>query len=292
MERKNVHGEGKMKVIFCLTSGRSGTKYLSCIFKKNIANCVSKHEAFPKMFGKPIYWRQAGEIEKIRKVFEKKAKKIKRCKAEVYVETNHAFLKSFSDVAMEYFPDMKLIHIIRNPLEVAKSELNRFEQVRRIHFPCKYRGDDGKFYIKWALTGKEDIFKILDFDWETIYNLLDRDKVYQLLLLQWIEIENRAMEFLDKYDKHEDCFTLKFPNDLNDEKVLKQMFDFFGLKMKRKEVVTCKRKNIGAIPTVVSRKEEELLKELVPKIPDRYLEIFKKEPYVSFEWSKLLRKDN
>ena len=55
-----------MVVIFAMASERSGTKYLAELFKHNIKRCVSKHEPFFfDMFGKPIYWYQQNEIEKI-----------------------------------------------------------------------------------------------------------------------------------------------------------------------------------------------------------------------------------
>lgn len=242
----------------------------------------------PSMFGKPIYWYQAGQTEKIRKLFEKKENKIKSYNAKVYVETNHAFLKSFSDVAMEAFPDMKLIHLVRNPLKVAKSNLNRFKRIRKIRYPYKYRGDDGENYIKWSLTGKEEIFKTFNYDWRNIVQLTDELKVYQILLLHWIEMENRAMTFLDKYEKHDDCYTLKIPKDLNNAAVLKDMFEFFELELKQEDISLRGRKNKGIKkPTIITDEDRKQLEEIVAKIPSRYLKIFQERPYVDFEWVKM-----
>ena len=47
-----------------------------------------------------------------------------------------------------------------------------------------YRGGDGKKYFRWALTGLEPIFSHL------AGNPLSR---FQWYVVQWIEIENRAM---------------------------------------------------------------------------------------------------
>lgn len=241
----------------------------------------------PKMFGKPIYWYQTGQKEKIRKLFKKKQEKIKSYNVNVYVETNHAFLKSFSDVALEYFPDMKLIHTIRNPLKVAKSNFNRYEQLRKIHYPLKYRGDDGKKYIKWTLTGNEEIFKTFNFDSKTILQVNYKHKIYQYFLLEWIEIENRAMRFLDNYKKHDDCYTLEVPKDLNKENIIKDMFNFFGLELKKEDITLYGRKNKGAKPTIITEEDKKQLREIVSKIPAQYLQIFQKKPYVDLEWGKI-----
>lgn len=276
-----------MMKIFALANGRSGTKFLSGLFKHNVKNCKSEHEPAPGMFGKSIYWYQHGEIEKIRELFLIKKERINRYEADVYIETNHAFLKSFADVAMEFFPDMKLIHLIRNPLKVARSELNRENLVNclpvNILFPDRYyRASDGKKYFRWALTGHEDIFK------EVKLNPLTE---YQRYVVQWIEIENRAISFLGKYKKKDDCFTLSVPKELNDPKVLKEMFNFFELKLKRDNIVVKGKKNkIRIIPTVVSDKDKEEFQQVVNALPDKYLKIFQEEPYTRFEWVDLLKK--
>ncbi|MHA2283890.1 MAG: hypothetical protein ACXAC5_23870 [Promethearchaeota archaeon] len=278
-----------MKVIFCLTSGRTGTKYLFYIFKNNVENCISvHHQSSPNMFGKAIYWHQIGEIEKLKKLFNKKQKKIQNYNADAYTEINHAFLKSFYDVAIEAFADMKLIHLIRNPLKVARSNLNRYKTIKKMHVPCTYKGNNGKRYFKWALTGQEEIFTNFGFDENTIFELSDEIKVYQFFLLQWIEIENRAMAFLDRYNKHNDCYTLETPKDLNDSAVLNDMFKFFDLKLKQKDILFRGRKNRNIKPTVITEDEKDKLKEIVSKIDDQYLKIFRNKPYTNFEWIKIL----
>lgn len=272
--------------IFVLASGRSGTKYLSELFEHNVKNCVAKHEPYLGMFGKPIYWYQEGNIEKIRKRFALKKKIIDRYRADVYIETNHAFLKSFSDVAMEAFPDMKLIHLIRNPLEVTKSQHNRpvwvgEPELTRFRMPLySYRGSDGKTYLDWTLTGKEPIFQDIDI-------ALTR---YQQLLAQWMELENRAMNFLKKYNKYGDCYTLETPKDLNNETKIRDMFQFLGVKLKQEDLHFQGKKNTAKTPTVVTEVEQKQSKELMKHLPDRYLAIFHHEPYVHFEWSLLLAK--
>ena len=272
--------------IFMLSSGRSGTNYLAELFTNNIENCIAKHEPKIDMFGKPIYWHLEGNFNKIRRRFKVKKWFINRYKADVFIETNHAFLKSYSDVAIEFFPDMKLIHSIRNPLEVAKSQLNRPDKVwigelesglkiKSYHF---YPGDDGKKYCRWALTGKEKIFNDINM----------KLTKYQKFLIQWIEIENRAMNFLEKYNKKNDCFTLNSPQDLNDVKKIMEMFNFFNLKTKKTDTELKGNKNPGKTSTVITSEEIQQFQDLIANIPNNYLKIFSKEPYIKFDWANLM----
>ena len=272
-----------MMKIFVLASGRSGTKFLTDLFRYNVKNCTCKHEPFPDMFGRPIYWYNKGEINKIRRLFYIKKLRINYSLGEVYIETNHAFLKSFCEVAMEFFPDMKLIHLIRNPLKVAKSKLNRHLVIDKIHLPFRYYRKNGKKYFRWALTWEEKIFQDI--------RHLDLT-LYQKYIVQWIEIENRAMRFLDKYNKHRDCFTLSVPEDINNPSTIKDLFDFLEVKLKRKNIYIKGRKNKtpGAKKTVVTEEDKAQFREVVNNLPDKYLEIFKREPYKKLSWVKFLQK--
>jgi hypothetical protein len=277
----------QMITIFAMASERSGTKYLAELFKHNIKKCVSKHEPFFfDMFGKSIYWYQQNEIEKIRRLFKLKKLIIDSYRADVYVETSHAFLKSFAEVAMEFYPDMKLIHVFRNPLESAKSQFNRPvwvgepEQQSYRNPLYTYRDKNKKMYLKWALTGNEQIFK----DTKGPVNR------YQILLLQWIELENRAMNLLQKYNKYQDCFTLKMPHDFNDEQKIRDMMSSFNLTLKNQDIFMNVERNTAKTPTVITDEEYRHLDDLIARVPKKYLDIFHNPPYTECDWAKLLVK--
>ena len=267
--------------IFVLANGRSGTKFLSELFKYNVNNCISKHEPFPDMFGKPIYWYQQGNTMDIQRLFTLKKNRINKYKASVYIETNHAFLKSFSDAAIDSFPDMKLIHLVRNPIKTAKSEFNRFITFSflNIHF-SNIRGADGKKPSRYALTGNEDIYKSVGTNDITLF---------QKYVLQWIEIENRAIRFLDKYKKHNDCFTMDSPKDFNNIEVLKQMFKFFNIEPKDKNIHIEGKKNKNVKPTIISPEDKKQFDKIINRLPSDYLKIFQNEPYSKFEWASMLK---
>src|SRR5579859_2838590 len=104
-------------VIFTLSSARSGTLFLRNLFQKNIKNCCARHEPFfdwgnPTLLGPAIYDAYAWRFDKLRQLLVRKRDYISRTKGHVYLESNHAFLKSAYLVALEFLPEMGLIHLI------------------------------------------------------------------------------------------------------------------------------------------------------------------------------------
>ncbi|HTR42494.1 MAG TPA: hypothetical protein VMH87_12850 [Pseudomonadales bacterium] len=274
------------RTIFTLAEARSGTLYLRNLFHLNARDCDCRHETFfdfgrnPTMFGPAIYDAHAGRIEKIRARLEKKRRYIEELPGSVYSESSHSFLKSAWVAALEFFPNLQLIHLVRNPLKVAASESYREMWRRRVHAPFHfYQGDDGQRHFAWALTGNEEIFQ--HFPGEKL-------TLFQWYLVQWIEIENRAMNFLDNHKLHDCCFTLDSPRDLNDAGKIRDMFDFLRIETKQKEIVFGGRKNksIGYLPTTGSEAD---LQFVLQRLPERYLRIFQHKPYSDFSWGTLLQ---
>src|SRR5690349_14373424 len=101
--------------IFTLTSARSGTLYLKELFVRNVRNSVCRHEPFfdwgnPTLFGPAIYDAATGRLDRIRKLLAKKRQYVNGLPGQVYLESSHAFLKSAYVAALEYFPEMQLLH--------------------------------------------------------------------------------------------------------------------------------------------------------------------------------------
>lgn len=273
--------------VFCLASGRSGTHFLYEILRRNTRDVVCRHEPYlwnPSMFGRPIYDHAVGNDAAVRKLAERK-----RCVIEGYsrtagyAETSHAFLKSWADIAIEFFPEMKLIHLVRNPLSVATSEAIREDIIHRWRLPLRnYRGGNGKQYFRWALTGLEPIFT------HAQEKKLSR---FQWYVIQWIEIENRAMQFLRKHGKECDCFTLHSPVELNDAAKVQSLLEFLELPRRGKEIRLEGRKNkTPGARTEITQRDREELAEVVSLLPASYKEIFQHPPYCQWVWAKELRK--
>jgi hypothetical protein len=276
------------RIFFTLASARSGTLFLRSVFHNNVRDCDCRHEPFfdwgnPTLFGPAIYDAFAGRHDRIRKRLLKKQRYIDHLPGNIYLESSHAFLKSIYVSATDVFPQLELIHVIRDPLKVARSEAYRENWRRRVHAPFHfYKGDDGKRHFCWALTGNEEIFRYFDHRSLTLF---------QWYLVQWIEIENRAMTFVKRHNLHDRCYLLHSPRDLNDASKIREMFEFFDLPLKSDRVLLSGRKNqsIG-YKSLESTEEQEQFADVISHIPDRYLEIFGRAPYSNFGWSSRLRR--
>jgi hypothetical protein len=240
------------------------------------------------MFGRPIYDRTVGDDASLRRMAHKKRQAIQSyLSAAGYVETSHSFLKSWSDLAMEFFPQMKLVHLVRDPLAVAKSEAVREELIHRWRVPFRnYRGgDDGKSYFRWSLTGLEPIFADLQ---------MERLSRFQWYVVQWIEIENRAMSFLARHGKQADCFPLHSPSELNDPARLQSLLEFLEVPRKAGALTLQGSKNrTPGVKTEITQRDEQELAEVVRQLPATYLEIFRRPPYRDWEWAaRLAQRDS
>lgn len=271
--------------IFTLASGRSGTHFLYQLIRRNAQSCTARHETYglnPSMFGHAIYDHATDNSEAIRKLLARKQRIADRCRTDFYAETSHAFLKSWFHLAIEFFPRLKLVHLIRDPLKVAKSEADREQLIQRLRVPfCHYRGGDGQRYFLWSLTGLEPIFQHFE---------AARLTRFQWYLVQWIEIENRAMKFLCEFNKHDDCFTLHSPVELNDPARVAALFDFLGLAPRGKKLALAGRRNTNWRATHITDDDRRQFQEVLERIPTSYLEVFGREPYALLPWANALTK--
>jgi hypothetical protein len=275
------------RIFFTLASARSGTLFLKSVFQNNVPNCDCRHEPFfdwgnPTLFGPAIYDAYAGHVDRIRQRLLKKKRYIENLSGDRYLESSHAFLKSTYLAALDVFPELELIHLIRDPLRVARSEAFREHWRRRVHAPFHfYKGEDGRRHFCWALTGNEGIFRCFE---------KERLTLFQWYIIQWIEIENRAMSFLQDHGLHDRCFVLHSPRDLNDANKIRALFRHFDLPTNSDHVVLAGRKNqsIGYKSELLTE-EEQQFDEVIRGLPAQYLEIFSREPYSNFGWSERLR---
>lgn len=126
--------------LFTLASGRSSTSYLADFFTKNVQQCYSTHEPYlipgnPVLFGKPIDWNTRHDDSALLPVLRRKCRFIGNCKAPVYFESNHAFLKVFDRHASALLKNVGFVHLVRHPAKVAKSELLREQLIRKARTP-------------------------------------------------------------------------------------------------------------------------------------------------------------
>ena len=273
--------------IFTLTSGRSGTLSLSELLKRNAPQCKIEHEPYtnpwnPTMFGRAIYDHSTGRLDPVRALLRRKRRAIDWYRTPIYIETSHAFLKSYWDLAPEFFPQTKVFHLIRHPLQVARSEANREQFLDQIHWPLRhYGGLGGRSYRRWALTELEPIFTCFD---------LSELTLFQRYLIQWIEIENRAMDYLRRFDMHALCLTLHSPQDLNSPQAVAAILEFVGVGRAGEVSLAGVKHRTPGRPTILGDDELWQCHDVVAALPSRYLEIFQHEPYAGQAWAALLNK--
>lgn len=233
----------------------------------------------PGMQGPAIYDHTTGHLDAVRALLRRKRRAISWYRMPIYIETSNVFLKSYWDLAAEFFPDTKVFHLIRNPLEVARSTANRETWLREQGRYRYYRGRDGHQYRWWTLTGLEPIYSSFD---------LSQLTLMQFHLIQWIEIENRAMEYLRRFDMHSRCLTLYGPQSLSYPEAAAAILDFVGVDRKGAALLPEVQNRTPGYETVLG--EDELLqcREVVTALPAAYLEIFKHEPYAGQPWAPLL----
>lgn len=176
-------------LIFTATTGRSGTKSLVRIFEC-IDGCVAYHEPHPammnneKMINRPDFNDEytSWVYENIKSVNIRRYAK----KCIFYFESNHAFIKSFHDHVINDFGEkIKVIHVYRNPVEVANSiySIGNIPGSRQGNmWWLNYKSPHNKINISYILENDENF----------------KDDFYKCLWY-WYEIEERIKYWRGKY---------------------------------------------------------------------------------------------
>jgi hypothetical protein len=265
-------------VLFSLANIRTGSGFLARFFAVNARDCTSRHEPWPDMFGPAVLARTSGQLDTVETLFSRKAARIDERRH--YCETSHAFLKSFAEAAVARWPGLKLIHPVRDPREVARSAANRRASARLLpRWYTTYRGSDGGRYWRWALSGTEELFGAVGPEPLTMF---------QWYVVEWIEIENRAMRLLDKYGKHGDCFGLDVPTDLSSQERMRALLAFAGMEPRHDPLVLRLGRNGNFVRTRPGERDQQEFAEVVARVPRCYREIFARPAYARHAWARLL----
>ena len=112
--------------IFSINTGRSGSDYLSAIFK-HVHDCQSFHEQWPVGNGKEMRSYSQGHLAPMKRIAERKVNVIKELKGnhKLYFESNHCFIKGFGWFIPNYLPQDRIGVIIlkRDSSKIAESLL-------------------------------------------------------------------------------------------------------------------------------------------------------------------------
>lgn len=268
-------------VLFTLASGRSGTSFLADFFARNITQCYSTHEPYftfgnPTLFGQPIAWNTRHNDNALLPVLERKCRFIASRREPFYFESNHAFLKAFNRHAGTLLNNPGFVHLVRHPLRVAKSEYVREQMMRKLHFPlANYTDDSGERFFRWALTGHEEVFQHYP-------ATLSR---FQFYLLQWLEIEHRAMQLIRDNHWQDRVFFIDVDVNLKREVVLKDMVNFFDLPHKPVFNLNLRRNKTPLIgPIAITAQDKLEFQAVVRNLPGRYKQLLRDKPYRDCSW--------
>lgn len=264
-----------MQVFFTATVGRSGTTTLVEVFRRNILGSIAEHEPCCRLrglqrvyrwlypayaqhlesrgFGLALQWADQDSPHS-RRLVHLRARRIRQMKCEVYLESSHAFLSSLEEQYIKVFPQLRVVHLVRHPLEVATSSYNK--RVRPTNDP--------EFLTRFSRWHPHPQARK-----NCLPAPMPEMTVIQTHFWAWIEAELRFVRFLSRHPEVPH-FTLETA-ELSDPQRLAAMFDHFGLERSNGPIVVPPRQNQNQVKTVVTAQAREEARELLQHIDESVL---------------------
>jgi len=125
---KNASWEG-VKVIFIVSTGRTGTRFLARFFRLFSLAIDSRHEPDPDFLKLGVNYAKglvsaevAAKIIKERRLWI--CDSMRKNNKNIYIESNNRYF-SLIPILWQIFPDAKVIHIVRDGRDVVRSTMNR-----------------------------------------------------------------------------------------------------------------------------------------------------------------------
>jgi len=220
--------------IFVASSGRCGTGFLYEGFRR-YTNIGAYHEESPVIKG-PLL--RAANSYKENSALGKKASLI--AKRSWYIDTAHQFMRGFYPYVLEKIPTAQVIKLARDPLEVARSRLNRGVVPGRS--PWVGHPDD-----------ERNIIKLSREEWDSLSDL-------QKVLWDWIEHEERFDQIKEQFVQVVYLSFVALTKNTHD--TFKRIFEELGIYRYQIDTIDL-RKNSNAKLTVVHPGDQEELDQLV-----------------------------
>ena len=193
--------------IFCASSGRCGTAFISEVFRKYTSIGENAfHEPDPRGIGRTMEEVNQNAISSITKaVITEKIRLIG--KYENYFESSQTFIKTFVWDILGSFDDVYCIYVERNLIDIIFSYFKQSGD---------YKPKEWLLRPEWPRNIIKGIGCRKELSW------------YELLLFNWFEVRERFLFFKSSFVK---TFTLSF-EELNDCSAWQNMFDHFGVEYK------------------------------------------------------------
>ncbi len=118
-------GSNKVRYIFCISTGRCGTDYLSKLLT-TLDGCSSFHEQRPRLHKHVMQEYLQGNKKPIQKLMAQKIVKIRSHKKVLYADTTHVFIKSFGWEIPKYIPQEQIgVVILKRDIDKVAESTHR-----------------------------------------------------------------------------------------------------------------------------------------------------------------------
>ena len=254
--------------IFVSSIGRSGTRFLSQL----MASCTqipSFHSLEPHCTGDTYVKYNQGTRARDLKELKEKFKAIKsHSRKDSSFESSHIFLRLYAIPALSKLSDVHVIHLTRDPIEVARSYMNRDSvpgnKTKPWRLPLNLNRNSIYIKEKLELTGIQK-------------NLVD-----------WLENELRFWKLASRFT---DIFHM-YHSELNDPTMYMRLFRQFNIKFDQsnleKTLAMANKldQNKNVEETVLLSEDLIEAKDLIPILMKNQVDIspLRHEYYVDYQW--------
>lgn len=240
----------KVKYIFCINTGRSGSNYLSNLFK-HAEKVISRHEMKPIGHSEEMRQYFKGNHEPMRKLTKKKLENIHKLCAndEVFIETSHMFIKGFGWILAELLPheEVGIIILNRDKSKIVSS----FQRIDSVALTNRGKNWMITPNIKKPYTAPPSILGFHKATYSMMKLLKHIEKgCHSLIKKIFPKFQLQQLSFFDRYnikclewyvdeinalgEKFQQCYPKMhyrsvYVDDLNDITQVKKLFEYFNL---------------------------------------------------------------
>jgi hypothetical protein len=254
-------------VIFVSSIGRSGTRYIADLFS-HCTDIRAEHAAQPLCHGDVMVDVYSGVR---RPEVETKARIIQGMIAEhgAYFESTQVFTRVLAETFLDFFPPISVIHMLRDPMEIACSYMNRRSYPSHPDRPWRL-----------PLNLKRSLFRFPQSLTPLQENLCD-----------WLENELRFMELQPRFGR-----TVEFDfTNFGSAAHICTLFESLGVEFRRDDVLhhverQDLERNANRRKTRVSRKDRQQASALIESLQEHGFPtaLFRHARYNNFEFTQRL----
>ncbi len=201
--------------------------------------------------GRALQWVEQGDTKKLEDLAKRRVRRLDRFASrgyQHYLEAGPYFLRTYGRQTHQLIPDLKLVKLTRDPLQNAKSFVNRSKDPFRISLRPDRPGN---------------IFQLKG--WESLSE-------FQLYVYLWIETELKFVDFVRRHPV-EFVFYLETPELSNPDKIT-ELFRFFEIEHRPVDALapTNMAEDHKKPHTLVTPKDVDEFNRVIDLVPDHLLQ--------------------